>query len=217
MNQGSIRKSNYMKKESSTFGLSLKKVVKLLNIGSDVSAIPSDTGQEKAELLSDRLSETLPLYYSTEERSSKKLKRLRQTIGILAGEPIGKLLKDSKTDITVIRMTKDYGRKLSEHAKSEAEHNALSNIFEVLLDGYDKIGTDPYFVLKDFESYYNVQKKIEDFYSNKYLWSKYCIHNIASMGKFSSDIVIQKYVKLIWGLKKCPMNSDILAKLKEEY
>ncbi len=118
-----------MKKESSTFGLSLKKVVKLLNIGSDMRQTQDDTKQQMADLLSDRLGDTLPLYYSAEQRPASRLRRLGQTIAALAGEPIGKLLQDPKTDIAIIRMTKDYGRKLSAMAKSEAEHHAANTIY----------------------------------------------------------------------------------------
>ena len=88
-----------------------------------------DIEQQKADLLSDRLGDTLPLYYSTEQKPASKLRRLGQTIAALAGEPVGKLLQDPKTDITIIRMTKDYGRKLSATAKSEAEHHAANTIY----------------------------------------------------------------------------------------
>lgn len=118
-----------MKKEPSTFGLSLKKVVKLLNIGTDMYQIPEDKEQQKADLLSDRLNDTLPFYYSEEQEPSKRLKPLGQTIAALAGEPIGKLLQDPKTHITIIRMAKDYGRKLSTQAKTEAEHHAANTIY----------------------------------------------------------------------------------------
>lgn len=118
-----------MKKEPTTFGVSLKKVVKLLNIGSDISSTPGETDQQKADMLSDRLSDTLPLYYSTNRKPASKLRRLGQTIAALAGEPIGKLLQDPKTDITIIRMTKDYGRKLSASAKSETEHHTANTVY----------------------------------------------------------------------------------------
>ena len=118
-----------MKKEPTTFGASPKKVVKLLKIGSDVSSTPGEIEQQKADLLSDRLSDTLPLYYSTEQKSASRLKRLGQTIAALAGEPIGKLLQDPKTDISIIRMTKDYGRKLSARSKSEVEHHTANTIY----------------------------------------------------------------------------------------
>lgn len=118
-----------MKKEPSTFGLSLKKVVKLLNIGADMRQTQDNIEQQKADLLSDRLSETLPLYYSTEQKPASKLRRLGQTIAALAGEPIGKLLQAPKTDIAIIKMTKDYARRLSASAKSEAEHHAANTIY----------------------------------------------------------------------------------------
>ena len=118
-----------MKKKPTTFGVSLKKVVKLLNIGSDVGSTPGEIDQQKADMLSDRLSDTLPLYYSTNQKPASKLRRLGQTIAALAGEPIGRLLQDPKTDITIIRMTKDYGRKLSASAKSEAEHHTANTVY----------------------------------------------------------------------------------------
>jgi hypothetical protein len=118
-----------MKKEPSTFRFSPKKVVRLLNIGMDMGNVPQNTEQEKADLLSDRLNDMLPLYYSAEQEPSRKLRRLGQTIAALAGEPIGKLLQDPKTDIAIIRMMKDYGRKLSTSAKSEAEHHTANTIY----------------------------------------------------------------------------------------
>ena len=118
-----------MKKEPTSFGLSMKKVVKLLTIGSDVSSTPGEIDQQKADLLSDRLSDTLPLYYSTNQKPATKLKRLGKTIAALSGEPIGKLLQDPKTDISIIRMTKDHGRKLYTNYKSEAEHHTANTIY----------------------------------------------------------------------------------------
>jgi len=118
-----------MKKKPTTFGVSLKKVVKLLNIGSDLGSTPGEIDQQKADMLSDRLSDTLPLYYSTNQKPASKLRRMGQTIAALAGEPVGKLLQDPETDIAIIRMTKDYGRKLSASAKSETEHHAANTIY----------------------------------------------------------------------------------------
>ena len=118
-----------MKEEQTTFGASLKRVVELLNIGADTCGTPHDVGQQKADLLSDRLSHTLPLYTSQEQKPSRRLKGLRQTIAALAGEPIGKLLQDPKTDTAILRMTKDYGRRLSGNAESEAEHHTANTIY----------------------------------------------------------------------------------------
>jgi UDP-galactopyranose mutase len=37
------------------------------------------------------------------------------------------------------------------------------------------------------------------------------------MGAFSSDAVIKNYAKEIWDISPCPINQDILKKIKEEY
>jgi len=118
-----------MKEGQTTFGASPKKVVKLLNIGADTCGTPHDVGQQKADLLNDTLSNTLPIYHSQEQKPSSRLKGLRKTIAALAGEPIGKLLQDPKTDTATIRMTKGYGRRLSEDAESEAEHHTGNTIY----------------------------------------------------------------------------------------
>ena len=118
-----------MKDKSTTYGLVPKKVVELLNIGKEVRSAPNDIDQQKRDLISERLNETVPLYFSTEKKPSKKLQRLRHTIAILSGEPIGKLLQNPKTDITLIRMIKDYSRKLSTRAITEAEHHTANTIY----------------------------------------------------------------------------------------
>ena len=143
-----------MKKEPTTFGVSLKNVVKLLNIGADMSVTTKDIKQQKADLLNDRLNDTLPLYYSPEPMSSNKLRRLSHTIAALSGEPIGKLLEDPKTDISIMRMTKDYGRKLSASDKSEFEHHTGNTVYyaaiaHALIHHDLKITKLPYHDLRD--------------------------------------------------------------------
>ena len=118
-----------MKDKSSTFGVSPKKVIKLLKIGKDADSTPIDIGQYKSDLISERLNETVPIYFSTERNPTKQLKRLRHTIAVLSGESIGKLLESPETDIRLIRMVKDYARKLSSRAESEAEHHISNTIY----------------------------------------------------------------------------------------
>ena len=65
---------------------------------------------------------------------------------------------------------------------------------------------DRYFILADFESYANAQKKISAYYQNKSAWAKSAILNIAHVGKFSSDRTIQEYVDDIWKLDKISVN-----------
>ncbi len=61
---------------------------------------------------------------------------------------------------------------------------------------------DPYFVLKDFESFVNAHNRIEQLYQDKYEWGRKCLINIANSGYFSSDRTIENYVEDIWKLEK---------------
>jgi starch phosphorylase len=64
---------------------------------------------------------------------------------------------------------------------------------------------DQYFILKDFESYLEAQKRISDAYQDKKRWAKMALLNTASCGKFSSDRTIQEYVDEVWHLDKLEM------------
>ena len=71
----------------------------------------------------------------------------------------------------------------------------------LLIDGgYDR--PDPYFILKDFRSYAEAQKRVETAYRDEKGWARSAILNVACSGKFSSDRTIQEYVDEIWKLDK---------------
>lgn len=61
---------------------------------------------------------------------------------------------------------------------------------------------DTYFILKDFRSYAEAQKRVMEAYKYEEGWAKSAILNIAHAGKFSSDRTIQEYVDDIWHLDK---------------
>ena len=61
---------------------------------------------------------------------------------------------------------------------------------------------DTYFILKDFRSYADAQKRVMEAYKDEEGWAKSAILNIAHAGKFSSDRTIQEYVDDIWHLDK---------------
>ena len=61
---------------------------------------------------------------------------------------------------------------------------------------------DTYFILKDFRSYADAQKRAMEAYKDEEGWAKSAILNIAHAGKFSSDRTIQEYVDDIWHLDK---------------
>ncbi len=79
----------------------------------------------------------------------------------------------------------------------------------LLVDGgYNR--PDPYFILKDFRSYAEAQKRVEAAYRDEHGWAKKAILNVACSGKFTSDRTIQEYVDEIWKLDK------VTVKLNEE-
>lgn len=59
---------------------------------------------------------------------------------------------------------------------------------------------DTFFVLKDFDSYKDTQRRLQNDYKNKELWMKKSAINIARSGIFSSDYTIKEYAKEIWKL-----------------
>ena len=69
---------------------------------------------------------------------------------------------------------------------------------------YDEIlnNRDTFFVLADFESYIEARRKAEALYSDRALWARMALSNIANSGAFSSDRTIEDYNRDIWHLKK---------------
>ncbi|MBU5336849.1 glycogen/starch/alpha-glucan phosphorylase [Intestinibacter bartlettii] len=65
---------------------------------------------------------------------------------------------------------------------------------------YDSLITnnDEYFVLRDFYSYIDAQKSLQELYKNKDLWNKVSLKNTACSGFFSSDRTIEEYINDIW-------------------
>ena len=75
-------------------------------------------------------------------------------------------------------------------------------IYNSLLTKEETGVADRYFILKDFDSYADAQKRVEAAYRDKKGWAKSAILNVACVGKFSSDRTIEEYVKDIWHLEK---------------
>ncbi|MCI7062702.1 MAG: glycogen/starch/alpha-glucan phosphorylase [Lachnospiraceae bacterium] len=75
------------------------------------------------------------------------------------------------------------------------------DIYNSLLDGNGG-RPDMYFILKDFRSYADAQKKVEEAYRDEEGWAKSALINISKSGKFSSDRTIEEYAKEIWHLEK---------------
>ena len=76
------------------------------------------------------------------------------------------------------------------------------DIYNSLLDKRNMPRPDQYFILGDFRSYAEAQKRVEEAYKDEKRWAKMALLNTASAGKFTSDRTIQEYVDDIWHLDK---------------
>lgn len=102
-------------------------------------------------------------------------------------------------------------------ATNEQEHQDFCDLYHKLIEGHYGGAADRYFTLYDLQGYYNAQQKVEKYYNDPILWSKTVIHNIAGMGKFSSDVSIENYCKEIWNIEPCQTDPEILDRIRYEY
>ncbi len=85
---------------------------------------------------------------------------------------------------------------------SNGDHNMFRELYNSLLNTQCSPRADMYFILKDFRSYADAQKRVEEAYRDPDRWAKMALLNTASCGKFTSDRTIQEYVDDIWKLDK---------------
>ena len=85
---------------------------------------------------------------------------------------------------------------------SQGDKEMYRDLYNSLLTVQGGSKADTYFILKDFRSYADTQKKVEEAYRDKDRWAKMALLNTASCGKFSSDRTIQENVDDIWHLDK---------------
>lgn len=75
-------------------------------------------------------------------------------------------------------------------------------IYNSLLNTYNSDRADTYFILLDFMSYHEAQKRVEEAYRDEKRWARMAMMNVCRSGKFTSDRTIQQYVDEIWHLDK---------------
>ena len=85
---------------------------------------------------------------------------------------------------------------------SPQDPELFRDIYDSLLNTKSSDRADTYFILKDFRSYAEAHKRVEEAYRDEKGWAKKAIWNTACSGKFSSDRTIQQYVDDIWHLDK---------------
>ena len=76
------------------------------------------------------------------------------------------------------------------------------DLFNSLLSTENGARPDQYFILADFRSYAEAQKRVEAAYRDERAWAKMAMLNTACSGKFTSDRTIEEYVQDIWHLEK---------------
>lgn len=91
---------------------------------------------------------------------------------------------------------------------SPEDPERFREIYDSLLNTNSSDRADTYFILKDFRSYADAQKKVEAAYRNESGWAKSAILNVSNVGKFSSDRTIEEYVDDIWKLKKVKVTME---------
>ncbi|MCL4122579.1 UNVERIFIED_CONTAM: hypothetical protein GTU68_008573 [Idotea baltica] len=78
---------------------------------------------------------------------------------------------------------------------SPHDPNKFRDIVDILMHH------DRFFLFADYESYIKAQDRVSQLYLKPDAWTKKCIMNIASSGKFSSDRTIAEYGREIWGVE----------------
>ena len=76
------------------------------------------------------------------------------------------------------------------------------DLYNSLLNTQCTSHADTYFILADFRSYADAQKRVMEAYKDEKGWAKSAMLNVSKAGKFSSDRTIQEYVDDIWHLDK---------------
>ena len=85
---------------------------------------------------------------------------------------------------------------------SRENFDLFREIYNSLLEKNGGERADQYFILKDFRSYEEAQKRVEQAYRDETRWAKMAMLQTAKCGKFSSDRTIEEYAKEIWHLEK---------------
>ena len=88
------------------------------------------------------------------------------------------------------------------NGKYSSDTELFREIYDSLLNTKSSDRADTYFILADFRSYAEAQKRVEAAYRDERGWARKALLNTACSGKFTSDRTIQQYVDEIWHLDK---------------
>jgi starch phosphorylase len=80
-------------------------------------------------------------------------------------------------------------------------------LFRPLLDSL--LSRDDYFVLRDYQSYMDCQRTVDEAYLDMPTWTRTSIVNTARVGRFSSDRSIREYCRDIWNVSPLSGNGAL--------
>ena len=108
---------------------------------------------------------------------------------------------------------------LTDHSLTENDEEAqtLKTLHDMLFEGVHGSAPDRYYVLNDLQAYYDTQRKVDELYQQPNKWAEYALHNIAGMGKFSTDNSIRNYAENIWEISPCEADQAEVSRIREEY
>lgn len=92
---------------------------------------------------------------------------------------------------------------------AHGDREMYKNLYNSLLNTNCSDRADTYFILKDFRSYADAQKRVEEAYRDPRGWARMALLNTACAGKFTSDRTIQEYVDEIWHLEKIQVEVEV--------
>lgn len=120
-----------MQDESSTFGLDREKLAKLWQMGKDMPKEQGDRDkvQGKAELLEDRLAESLPLDTGMQHLLPEIVAKVCEKLKPFTGCSFKSLLLDPETDLRIIKTIKDLHKRQTKSASSELEQEVAAIIY----------------------------------------------------------------------------------------
>jgi starch phosphorylase len=81
--------------------------------------------------------------------------------------------------------------------------NGDGDLFRPLLQNLT--GSDPFFVLADFNDYLRAQGAVDQAWADRPLWNRMSLLNTARTGFFSSDRSIREYAQRIWKAESYPV------------
>jgi starch phosphorylase len=81
--------------------------------------------------------------------------------------------------------------------------NGDGDLFRPLLQNLT--GSDPFFVLEDFNDYLRAQGEVDQAWADRPLWNRMSLLNTARTGFFSSDRSIKEYAQRIWKAESYPV------------